>query len=77
MTKGGGGMSSINKVKGYRNMLGLSQKDMADKLSISINAYRNKENGKVEFRDNEKIIIKEMILPIFPQVTLEEIFFYK
>lgn len=70
-------MSSINKVRGYRNMLGLSQKDMADKLSISINAYRNKENGKVEFRDNEKIIIKEMILPLFPQITLEEIFFYK
>ena len=42
-------MLSINKVKGYRNMLGLSQKDMANKLNISINAYRNKENGKVEF----------------------------
>ena len=68
-------MLSINKVKGYRNMLGLSQKEMAKKLNISINAYRNKENGKVEFRDNEKIIIKEMILPLFPEVTLEEIFF--
>lgn len=70
-------MLSINKVKGYRNMLGLSQKEMAKKLNISINAYRNKENGKVEFWDNEKIIIKEMILPLFPEVTLEEIFFYK
>ena len=70
-------MSSINKVKGYRNMLGLSQKEMANKLGISMNAYRNKENGKVEFRDNEKIVIKEMILPLFPQVSLEEIFFYK
>ena len=66
---------TVNKVRGYRNMLGLSQKEMASKLSISANAYRNKESGKVDFKDSEKIIIKEMILPLFPEVTFEEIFF--
>ena len=68
-------MTQVNKIKGYRNMLGLSQKEMAAKLDISINAYRNKENGKVDFRDSEKIIFKEMIIPLFPETTLEEIFF--
>lgn len=68
-------MPTVNKVKGYRNMLGLSQKEMANKLNISANAYRSKESGKVDFKDSEKIIIKEMILPLFPEVTLEEIFF--
>lgn len=68
-------MPTVNKVRGYRNMLGLSQKEMAKKLNISANAYRSKESGKVDFKDSEKIIIKEMILPLFPEVTLEEIFF--
>lgn len=68
-------MPAVNKVTGYRNMLGLSQKEMAKKLNISANAYRSKESGKVDFKDSEKIIIKEMILPLFPEVTLEEIFF--
>ena len=40
-----------------------------------VRGYRNKETGKVDFKDSEKIIIKEMILPLFPEVTFEEIFF--
>lgn len=68
-------MVEVNKIRGYRNMLGLTQKDMAKKLDISSNAYRNKEAGRVDFRDNEKVIIKELILPMFPDITFEEIFF--
>ena len=40
-----------NKVKGYRNMLNLSQKEMAKLLDISTLSYHNKEKGKYEFKD--------------------------
>lgn len=65
----------MNKVKGYRNMLKLTQKEIAEKLDISTVAYINKENGKSEFKDSEKIKFKELLLPYFPNITLEEIFF--
>ena len=67
----------MNKVKGYRNMLKLTQKQIAEKLDISTVAYIKKENGKSEFKDSEKIKFKELLLPYFPNITLEEIFFYK
>ena len=65
----------MNKVKGYRNMLKLTQKEIAEKLDISTVAYINTENGKSEFKDSEKIKFKELLLPYFPNITLEEIFF--
>lgn len=65
----------MNKVKGYRNMLKLTQKEIAEKLGISTVAYIKKENGKSEFKDSEKIKFKELLLPYFPNITLEEIFF--
>ena len=64
-----------NKVKGYRNMLKLTQKETAIKLGISYVSYCNKENGKRDFKDVEKIKFKEMLEPHFPNITLEEIFF--
>ena len=64
-----------NKVKGYRNMLNLTQKETAIKLGISYVSYCNKENGKRDFKDVEKIKFKEMLEPYFPNITLEEIFF--
>ena len=64
----------MNKVKGYRNMLKLTQKQIAEKLDISTVAYIKKENGKSEFKDSEKIKFKELLLPYFPNITLEEIF---
>lgn len=65
----------INKIKGYRNMLGLSQRDMAEKFGISLQAYNSKENGKTAFNDSEKYIIKNMLIPYFPNITIDEIFF--
>src|SRR5699024_8756854 len=50
----------MNKIKGYRNMLNLNQKEMAELLGISKQSYWNKENGKNEFSDKEKIIIKKI-----------------
>ena len=51
----------INKVKGYRNMINLSQKEMAELLGISFTSYCHKEQGKRDFKDNEKIIFLEIV----------------
>ncbi|MDT2818047.1 transcriptional regulator [Vagococcus lutrae] len=65
----------MNKIVGYRNMLRLTQDEMAKKLNISKHSYWKKENGKVAFNDNEKIAIKKMLLPLFPSITIDDIFF--
>jgi len=65
----------INKVKGYRNMINLSQKEMAKLLGISFTSYCHKEQGKREFKDNEKIVFFEIVKKSVPNVTIEEIFF--
>lgn len=65
----------MNKIKGYRNMIGKTQKDMAKMLGISSNAYNKKEKGETPFKDNEKIMFKNMLLPYFPEITIDDIFF--
>jgi putative transcriptional regulator len=44
-------------------------------MGISTQAYSNKENGKTEFRDSEKIIFKNLLKSIYPSITIDEIFF--
>lgn len=65
----------VNKVAGYRKMLGLTQKGMAQKFEISSQAYWQKEKGIISFSDKEKIAFKKMLLPIFPNITIDDIFF--
>lgn len=68
-------MEIKNKVKGYRIMLGLTQQEVANELNISISSYINKESGRTAFKDNEKMLFKDLLLPYFPNISLEEIFF--
>lgn len=68
-------MKIKNKVKGYRIMLGLTQQEVANELNISISSYINKESGRTAFKDNEKMLFKDLLLPYFPNISLEEIFF--
>lgn len=65
----------MNKIIGYRKMLGYTQASMAKKFSISTQAYRMKEKGEVAFNDQEKILFKKMLIGIFPNITIDEIFF--
>ncbi|OOV36874.1 transcriptional regulator [Staphylococcus sp. MB371] len=65
----------INKVKGYRNYLSLTQEQMAFKLGISKQSYFNKETCRNTFNDKEKIIFKNLLTPYFPNITIEDIFF--
>lgn len=68
--------NNLNKIAGWRNMLGLSQKEMATALKIkSQQQYSLKENGKAPFRDEEKKLFKELLIPHFPDITIDEIFF--
>lgn len=55
-------------------MLGLNQTEMGEALGCSKQAYHNKEVGKNAFSDKEKMIFKKMLIPLFPNITLEEIF---
>ncbi|WP_241519948.1 helix-turn-helix transcriptional regulator [Staphylococcus delphini] len=65
----------VNKIAGYRKMLGMSQSEMASIMKISLQSYSKKENGKVAFKDSEKILFKSLLSPIFKNITIDEIFF--
>ncbi len=65
----------VTKAKGYRVMLGKTQSEMAKIFGISKQAYSAKERGLYQFKDTEKIILKEMLQDIFPGITIDEIFF--
>lgn len=48
---------------------------MGQKLGISKQSYYNKETNKSSFTDEEKKKFKELLLPYFPNITMEDIFF--
>ena len=64
-----------NKVRGYRNMLNLSQSDMGRILGISKQSFSLKERGKVKFTLEEMRKLKEQFSSILPNITIDEIFF--
>lgn len=64
-----------NKIAGYRKMLGHTQESIAKEWGISKQAYYMKENGKSAFSDKEKIWFKNKLKPLFPEITIDEIFF--
>ena len=37
--------------------------------------YHNKEVGRYSFTDSEKMAFKKLLLPLFPNITIEDIFF--
>lgn len=65
----------LNKVLGYRKMLQLNQSEIAQRLGISTQAYGQKENKKVAFKDSEKIILLEIFRQAQPQLSIDDLFF--
>ena len=65
----------MNKIIGYRKMLGFTQTDLAKEFGISLQDYRLKENGTTAFKDSEKVLFKNLLIPIFPSITIDDIFF--
>lgn len=68
-------ISKLDKITGYRRMLNLTQKDMANLLGISLSAYNKRENGYIDFSDKQKIIICDIITRYFPNENMESLFF--
>lgn len=62
-------------ISGYRRIAGMKQSDMAKQFNISRQSYWNKESGRTPFTDEEKMIFKEEVAKVIPEITLEEIFF--
>lgn len=57
-------------------MLNFTQQQMANELKISEQAYRNKEKGKTEFKKEEMITFKNLLVSRgMKRVTLDDIFF--
>ena len=65
----------IKKIAGYRVMLELTQADLAKRLKISRQAYHLKEKGNIPFKDNEKVLIRDLVKSVIPNITIDEIFF--
>ncbi len=63
----------MNKVKGYRVMVGLTQKDMANKLEISRESFILKEKND-RFTTAEEIAITSIFNDCGLKLTREEIF---
>ena len=59
-----------SKLKGLRAEKGWSQKVMGEKLNLSEQGYRKKENGESDFTVPEV----NMILKLFPGTKYEDIF---
>lgn len=68
-------MEKINKVKAFREAIGLTQKDLASILDISVDSYSRKERGVSEFRKNEMMKITELFKINGISESLQEIFF--
>lgn len=65
----------MNVVAGYRKMIGMTQAEMANQLNISEVTYRNKEKGKIPFKDFEMEIFYKLLKRIKPSVNITDIFF--
>lgn len=63
------------KVAGYRKMLGLTQAEMAEKINVSETTYRNKEKGRIPFKDYEMEIIHQLLKPVNRDISISDIFF--
>ena len=64
-----------NRVHGYRNMLGLTQKELAKALNITPQSVSAKENGKRSFTDNEKVFLLELFREEDNDLTIDKLFF--
>ena len=56
-------------------MLKLSQEEMGKYIGVTKQSYHLKETGKTKFTKEEMKKIKKLLLPLFPHITIDEIFF--
>ena len=64
-----------NKIKGYRNMAGFTQKEVAAEIVVSTTTYINKESNKFEFSKSEIEKIYKLLKTRISNLKLEDLFF--
>ena len=62
-------------ISGYRRIAGMKQSDVAKLFGISRQSYWNKETGRTPFTDIEKVVFKNEVVKVIPDITIEDIFF--
>lgn len=50
-----------DKLRAMRKRERLTQSEVADKLGISIGAYKSKESGETSFKDSEKLMLFDLL----------------
>lgn len=64
------------KIKSYREQLGMTQQEMADELGITRQNYHQKENDLRKWSDSDKMKIRELLRKkLDPDVTIDELFY--
>lgn len=64
----------MNKIKGYRNMIGKSQEEMAELLGVHVNTYKNWEENPEKFKVDKAFIFLEEVKKYDSDVKFEDIF---
>lgn len=73
--KGGELMKEFNKLIGYRNRCGLSQKAMGEFIGITAQAYGRKENHETQFtRDEMKTLHNALETKLNEPISFTELF---
>ena len=64
------------KIKQYREQLGMTQQEMADELGLSRQNYHQKENDLRKWSDSDKVNIRELLRKkLDPALTIDELFY--
>ena len=64
------------KIKKYREQLGMTQQEMADELGLSRQNYHQKENNLRKWSDSDKVNIRELLRKkLDPALTIDELFY--
>jgi DNA-binding XRE family transcriptional regulator len=63
----------INKLKGYRAMANLSQKEMSERTGINERTYQNKENGVSELTLSEATNIVRVLNECGIDITISDL----
>ena len=64
----------MNKVKGYRTMLGKTQEEMAVIIGVSINTYRTMEANPETFKIEYATKFLNEVNKLDPSVKMDDIF---
>lgn len=61
------------KLKARRIELGITQKEMADRIGITVTTYNFKENGKREFKAGEIAIVANILQCKYSDIFVPEV----